>query len=234
MTITAPSPANIARSPALPKARPATSDARAKATPELRHRRAEIWMVAADPTKPAVGTEIWSDRPAVIVSNNLLNTRSGFAQVVYLSTSARKRTGPTHVELPAPAGKGEVMALCEQVHTVDASRLRHKMGVVPESSIRDIDAALTLSLSIGRNPDTHSTFRKWEEHIKLHGIDIAEEIRALSGETTDQRVQALTTALELVTIERDSYRNLFEASQTRPSAMRDVAEALGTDGDGGE
>jgi mRNA interferase MazF len=220
MTLTAPTPSQIVRSPALAKANPI------KVTPELRHRRAEIWLVAADLSKPAVGTEIWSDRPAVIVSNNVLNARSGFAQVVYLSTSARKRTGPTHVQLPAPDGKGEAMALCEQVHTVDASRLRHKMGAVPEDRIRDLDAALALSLSIGRNPDTHSAFRKWEEHVKLYGIDMAEEIRALSGETTDQRVQALTLALELVTIERDSYRNLFETSQVRPAAMRGVADAL--------
>jgi mRNA-degrading endonuclease toxin of MazEF toxin-antitoxin module len=220
MTMTAPNPSTIVRSPR------SKAISASKATPDLRHRRAEIWMVAADPEHPAVGTEIWSDRPAVIVSNNVLNARSGFAQVVYLSTSARKRTGPTHVPVPAPDGKGEAMALCEQIHTVDASRLRRKMGAIPDGYIRDIDAALTLSLSIGRNPDTHSTFRKWEEHIKLYGVDLAEEIRALSGQTTDQRVTALALALELVTIERDSYRNLFEASEARPSAMRDVAEAL--------
>lgn len=229
MTTTAPTPSNIRR-----KETPSKTDhqqphgrTNSMSAPELRHRRCEIWMVAADPGKPAVGTEIWSDRPAVIVSNNVLNTRSGFAQVVYLSTSARKRTGPTHITVPSFDGHGEVMALCEQVHTVDASRLRYKLGTVPESRIRDLDAALALSLSIGRNPDTYSAFRKWEEHVKLHGIDMAGEIRALSGQTTDQRVEALTLALELVTVERDAYRNLFETSQARPVAMRGVAAALG-------
>ncbi|MCI4659621.1 type II toxin-antitoxin system PemK/MazF family toxin [Cryobacterium zhongshanensis] len=223
MTITAPNPATIIRSPEPPHA-----SARPRITPELRHRRGDIWMVAADPGKPAVGTEIWSDRPAVIVSNNVLNARSGFAQIVYLSTAARKRSGPTHIPVPAPDGKGDAMALCEQIHTVDASRLRRKMGAIPEDRTREIDAALSLSLSIGRNPDTYSAFHKWEEHIKLHGIDMAEEIRALAGQTTDQRVEALTRALELITIERDSYRNLFETSQIRPAAMREVADALET------
>jgi mRNA interferase MazF len=228
MTITlekpAPSPADIMKSPALSST--PTRSQQEKAMPDLRHRRGEIWMVATDLSKPAVGTEIWSDRPAVIVSNNVLNARAGFAQIVYLSTAVRKRTGPTHVQLPTLDGKGEAMALCEQIHTVDASRLRRKMGAVPENRIHDLDAAMALSLSIGRNPDTHSAFRKWEEIIKLYGIDIAQEINALAGQTTDQRVQALTLALELVTVERDSYRNLFETSTQRPAVMRDVAEAL--------
>jgi mRNA interferase MazF len=201
--------------------------AAAGAGPEFRYRRGDIWMVLADPSTPAVGNEIWSNRPAVIVSNNVLNARSGFAQVVYLSTATRKRSGPTHVELPAPEGTGTAMALCEQVHSVDASRLRRKMGVVPEDRIRDVDAALALSMSIGRNPNTHGLFRKWEEHVKLNGVDIAKEIDALAGQTTDQRVDALSRALLLVATELDSYRSLYEAQPARDAALADVQHALG-------
>jgi len=189
-------------------------------------------MVLADPASPAIGNELWSNRPAVIVSNNVLNGRSGVVQIVYLSTAVRKRSGPTHVELPAADGKsGTTMALCEQVHTVDASRLKRKMGVIPEDSVREIDAALALSLSIGRNPNTYSAFRKWEEHIKLHGIDIAEEINALSGLTTDQRVESLTRALTLVATERDAYKSLYEALPARSDALEEVAAALSADAD---
>jgi mRNA-degrading endonuclease toxin of MazEF toxin-antitoxin module len=216
--MTNPSPANIKTAPA---------PARANAEPELRHSRGDVWLVASDPAAPAIGNELWSDRPAVIVSNNVLNRRSGFAQVVYLSTAVNKRSGPTHVEVPSPDGKGTAMALCEQIHTVDASRLRRKMGSVPEESFRDLNAAMALSLSIGRNPNTHGAFRKWEEHIKFNGIDIAKEINALAGLTTDQRVEALARALSLITVERDAYRNLFEALPERTDALHEVAVALG-------
>ncbi len=216
MTTPAPSPALVAR----------TAHIRPVPVPEQRHRRGDVWMVVSDPSSPAVGNEIWSDRPAIIVSNNVLNARSGVAQVVYLSTATRKRTGPTHVEVPAVVGGGTAMALCEQVHTVDASRLRRRLGVLPEDSIREIDTALALSLSIGRNPNTHSAFRKWEEHIKLHGIDLAKEIDALAGTTADQRVEALSRALRNVAIERDAYRNLYESLPKRGSALDDVEAAL--------
>ncbi|WP_159453463.1 type II toxin-antitoxin system PemK/MazF family toxin [Plantibacter flavus] len=194
--------------------------------PSLRHRRGDIWMVNADPGNPAVGTEIWSNRPAIIVSNNVMNSSAGFALIVYLSTATRKRSGPTHVEIPVDDGNGHTMALVEQVHTVDASRLLRHMGSVPATHMREIDAALTLSMSIGRNPDTHNAFRKWEEHIKLHGINIAKEIDALAGNTVDQRIQALSKALELTAIAADAWRDLYENSQAHPSAMHDVAQAL--------
>lgn len=229
----APKYGSTPRAPSSPDRRGPESTAAHRGTPdaetfeaELRHRRGDVWMVTADPERPAVGNEIWSNRPALIISNNTLNARSGFAQVVYLSTSTHKRSGPTHVMLPSPDGRGGTMALCEQVHTVDASRLQRKLGEIPAGRFRDVDAALTLSMSIGRNPDTFSAFRKWEEHIKLHGIDIAEEIQALSGLTTDQRVESLTRALELVTVQRDSYRNLYEVSQGLPGVMKGVAESL--------
>lgn len=182
-------------------------------------------MVTAHPDQPAVGTEIWSNRPAIVVSNNVLNSRAGFAQVIYLSTAARKRSGPMHIPVTNPNGQPS-MALCEQIHTVDASRLKFKIGTVSAPEMKDVEAAITLSLSIGRNPDTHTVFRKWEEHIKLHGIDLAQEIQALSGDTVDQRVRALTHALELITVERDAYRNLYETAQGLPSAMQDVVETM--------
>lgn len=216
MTDPKPTPSSIPRSPG-----------RRKVVPENRHRHGDVWQVLADPSAPAVGNEIWSNRPAVVVSNNVLNARSGVAQVVYLSTATRKKSGPTHIEVPAPDGRtGTAMALCEQVHTVDASRLKHRMGSLDDEHMSQISAALALTLSIGRNPDTYSLFRKWEEHIKLHGIDMAKEIDALAGTTTDDRVEALSRALRLMTIERDSYRNLFEVAPARQSSLDDVAAAI--------
>jgi mRNA interferase MazF len=188
-------------------------------------------MVAENPAQPPVGTELWSNRPAIIVSNNVTGNHSGFVQVVYLTTSARKRSGPTHIMVPAPmTGKNqsqtEVMALCEQIHTVDVSRLRKPLGSLSRNKMHEIDQALALTLSIGRNPDSYGLFKKWEKYIQLHGIDMAGEIQALAGHTTDQRVEALARALALVSAERDSYKRLYETSQEMPGVLDLVHEIV--------
>lgn len=186
------------------------------------YRKGEVWLVVEDPEHPATGTEIWSNRPALIVSANQINDRSGFACVVYLSKSPNKRSTPTHVQIDSHDGNGTTMALCEQVHTVDASRLRRRLGRVDMSAIKEVDAAIAFALSLGRNPDTYGLFKKWENHIKTYGIDLAKEIEALSMRTTDQRVEALQRALELTGDQRDAYRELARTAGALPEAMAAV------------
>lgn len=190
------------------------------------YRRGDIWMVNEDPENPPVGTELWSNRPGIIVSNDVSNKRSGFVQIVYMSTSSKKRSGPVHIPVGSPLSDGrEAMALCEQIHTVDVSRLRRKKGFLPRQIMNEIDSALMFSLSIGTETRTNTMFRKWESHIKEHGIDMAEEISAMSVRTTDQRVEALTRALQLIAAERDAYKTLYESAGTLPEVL-DSAHAL--------
>ncbi|KIA72723.1 hypothetical protein ANMWB30_24910 [Arthrobacter sp. MWB30] len=203
----------------------------APAALKTRYLRGDIWTVNEHPTQPPVGTELWSNRPGIVVSNNVVNNQAGFVQVVYLTTSANKRSGPTHIPVPAPLvsrnqTRTEVLALCEQIHTVDVSRLGKRLGSLSGNRMHDIDQALALTLSITRNPDHSALFKKWEKYIQQHGIDMAAEIQALAGHTTDQRVEALTRALELVSNERDSYKSLYESSQEIPSALALVQELV--------
>ena len=58
-------------------------------------KRGDIFYITDDPNRPAIGAEIWSDRPAIIVSNNVLNRTSKAIQIVYLSTSEKKKPSPT-------------------------------------------------------------------------------------------------------------------------------------------
>ena len=110
-------------------------------------------------------------------------------------------------------------------HTVDVSRLRRKKGFLPRQIMNEIDSALMFSLSIGTETRTNTMFRKWESHIKEHGIDMAEEISAMSVRTTDQRVDALTRALQLIAAERDAYKTLYESAGALPEVL-DSAHAL--------
>lgn len=203
----------------------------AAAPPVTRYQRGDMWMVAENPLQPPVGNELWSNRPGIIVSNKVTGNHSGFVQIVYLTTSARKRPGPTHIMVPAPMTganqpPAEAMALCEQIHTVDVSRLRKPLGSLSRNRMHEIDQALALTLSIGRNPDGNGLFKKWEKYIQVYGMDMAEFIRALAGETADQRVEALMRAYALVSAERDSWKCLYEAGKDLPAALELVQEIV--------
>ena len=197
-----------------------------RSRPADRYHRGDIWFVASSDEHPVVGTELWPNRPAVIVSNNVSSNRSGFVQVVYLTTSTRKRSGPTHIELGSPLGDGKsTMALCEQIHTVDVSRLSRKLGCIAQHQLTEIDAAICYSLSIGHRDD-YALYKKWEAHIKTYGIDLAQEISALSCETTDARVESLTRALHMVASERDALQQIIDSRESMPAILDDVRTAV--------
>lgn len=188
--------------------------------------KGDIWIVAESTDQPPVGTEMWANRPGVIVSADMVNRNSGFVQVVYLTTSTTKLSGPTHIEVPSAGAGSRALALCEQIHTVDVSRLKKKTGSLPGSYIKEIDEAIGLTLSLGRRPNNNAVFAKWENYIKVHGIDMRQEIEALSAKTSDDRVEALTRALEHATSERDAYRTLYESAQSRPEVMQSVLSSI--------
>lgn len=95
------------------------------------------------------GHEQHGDRPAIIVSNDVGNEHSPVVEVVYLTTQ-KKNTLPTHVQIyssPRPS-----TALCEQIDSVDKSRLGGLMGRITEEEMHEIDKALAVSLEIGTSP----------------------------------------------------------------------------------
>lgn len=187
--------------------------------------RGDVWYVKSDPDKPAIGTEVWANRPGIIVSNDVLNRRSGFVLVIYLTTSQYKKINPTHVDLGEFNGRKNTIAMCEQIHTIDVSRLSKKIGTVSKRKMSQIEDALNITLSIDREKD-HGLFRKWEEYIKVNNVDISKAIEALSKETADERVIALSQALKLVQAERDAYKQLNEASNSSKLIADNIRNAF--------
>lgn len=114
------------------------------------YKRGEIYYVALSYAE--TGCEIWSGRPAVIVSNDELNRTRNVVEVVYLTTRP-KQDSPCHVILHA-TGK-QSTALCEQISTVDKVRLTYS-GSAPcactKKELGEIDAALLYSLSLDAPP----------------------------------------------------------------------------------
>lgn len=106
------------------------------------YKRGEIYYVEA---YPAIGCEQHPGRPAIVVSNNKNNEHSSVLDMIYLTTAA-KTSLPTHVTIcSAPRIS---TALCEQVHSIDMSRVKDYCGCCTEQELRAVDTALHISLGL--------------------------------------------------------------------------------------
>ena len=90
------------------------------------------------------GSEQSGTRPAVIIQNNTGNQNSPTV-IIATVTSALKRYIPTHlrVQLKEPS-----IVLCEQIMTVDKTRLGEKVGKLTEEEMKQLNEKLKISLSL--------------------------------------------------------------------------------------
>lgn len=110
-----------------------------------RPRRGDIWLV--DFGTP-IGREQAGRRPAVIVSDDLMNTGpSGLVIVVPLTS--RHRNLASHVEIETGGGLDEVSyAKCEDVKSISTDRLVHLIGAVSDTEARQMTVILARLLSM--------------------------------------------------------------------------------------
>lgn len=141
--------------------------------------RGEIYYIYE---KPVTGSEQRSGRPAIIVSNDICNATSQVVEVVYL-TLRRKPPIPTHVIIHSgPCANSTV--LCEQITSVDVSRIGDYMCRIPEDLEEALDNALKVSLSLSPaikvDPKTASAY----EAIEKASSEARDEIESLKQENT--------------------------------------------------
>lgn len=110
-------------------------------------RRGDIYYIQRRDT---VGHEIAKSRPAVVVSNDKLNTCLNVVEVVYLTT-APKQAYSTHVRINS-TGRPSV-ALCENIDNVDKSLVGNYCGRCTTAEMEAIDEALLCSLGLSRTTE---------------------------------------------------------------------------------
>lgn len=168
-------------------------------------------MVTATDSPAPVGAEIWSNRPAVVISNNVLNRSSDAVMVVYLSSSAAKTASPTHIELTPVGRAARSIALCEQVHTVDRSRLSHRMGAVENEQMQAISDAVHLSTGMNERVNGNRAVYKWDMTVRKHGIHLDSTPTDLSE---NEMLTLMREKLEQVTQQRDAYHTLWQINMS--------------------
>jgi mRNA interferase MazF len=104
--------------------------------------RGDIYWVNLDPT---TGSEINKQRPCVIVGATPINKARRTVVIVPLSTSAIVK--PPITILVNCLGQ-QVTAICDQIRTVDKSRLQQLAGVLSEQDLNSLDDGLRKVLSL--------------------------------------------------------------------------------------
>ncbi|MDD3244324.1 MAG: type II toxin-antitoxin system PemK/MazF family toxin [Eubacteriales bacterium] len=112
-------------------------------------KRGEIYY--AD-LSPGVGSEQMGLRPVLVVQNDVGNRYSPTVIVTAITSRLDKNRLPTHIGLHARQyglDKDSVV-LAEQIRTLDKSRLRERMGQLPQDMMQQVDQALQISLGMLR------------------------------------------------------------------------------------
>ncbi len=104
--------------------------------------RGDVYWVDLNPT---TGAEINKLRPCVIVGATPINLARHTVVVVPLSTKAKARP-PVTISVSC-MGK-QVVAVCDQIRTVDKSRLRNSAGNLSMKDLHSLDDALRQVLAL--------------------------------------------------------------------------------------
>lgn len=102
----------------------------------------DVWIVEFD---PAVGSEIKKSRPAVVVSNNIINDL--YATVIVAPLTSTLRYYPSRIDITFDKKKGQIAV--DQLKCFDKIRLRKKIGTI---NITDRDDLIDM-LSYIFNPE---------------------------------------------------------------------------------
>lgn len=110
-----------------------------------KYKRGEIYY--AD-LSPVVGSEQGGYRPVLILQNNKGNKYSSTVIVASITSRLSKHRLPTHVDMSSIRLKKHSIALLEQLRTIDKARMKEYIGKATKAEMKEIEAALLISVGI--------------------------------------------------------------------------------------
>ena len=118
-------------------------------------KRGDVYLAGLD---PVIGSEQGGTRPVVIIQNDVGNLHAPTVIVIPLTASTQKPPLPTHVVIAQGEGglRRTSTALCEQVRTLEKTRLIRRLGALENTTLRRLSRALQVSMDIpasGGNTD---------------------------------------------------------------------------------
>ena len=115
-------------------------------------KRGDVYFANLD---PVVGSEQGGMRPVIIIQNDLGNRFSPTVIILPLTGKMNKAPLPTHVPLLPPQGgvRRPSIILCEQVRTLEKSRLTHYLGRLTREKMALVEKALAAAVGVEETSD---------------------------------------------------------------------------------
>ena len=123
-------------------------------------KRGDIFWITANPYRQTIGSVQQPNRPAVIVSNDNLNSNARTYEVVYLTTAPKKDL-PEHCTIKSKDKISTV--LCEQIQTVGIEQLDEYHDSVTQEEMKQIEKCIAISLGLPDRRDEAPTISNYEE-----------------------------------------------------------------------
>jgi mRNA interferase MazF len=109
-------------------------------------KRGDVYWVKLDPIE---GSEIGKTRSAVVISNNINNEFADTVTVLPVTSSVGK-VYPFEVFMKKGIANmpGDSKVKANQIRTVDKTRLRERIGAIPEAILKEIEKAVKIHLEL--------------------------------------------------------------------------------------
>ncbi len=113
-------------------------------------KRGEIYFANLGDSNYNINSEQEGFRPVLILQNDIGNKYSPTVIVACLTSKIYKNKIPTHVFLHADdyTLNCDSLVLCEQIKTIDKTRLKNKIATINSYDQQRIDHAIKLSLGL--------------------------------------------------------------------------------------
>ena len=168
--------------------------------------RGELYWVKVSDT---IGSEVGVGRPGVIISSKKGNETSPVVQVAYTTTQVKYG-----VINPSTYASGKkTWILCNQIQTVDKTRLERYIGKLTDAEMREVDTALEIVFDLGYKDDEEV------ERLKSEIEALQAKIVELTGEVAQERVKHEDELLSYK-VENAMWQKCYEKALTQIVDMK--------------
>ena len=109
-------------------------------------RRGAVWLVNWN---PASGSEQAGKRPAIIIQNNIGNEKAPTTIVAAISSTIKLFPMNVKIDPPESGLKLSSIVKASEILTINKDRLEKKLGQLNRQKMKEVNAAIKLSLDIG-------------------------------------------------------------------------------------